>query len=431
LAGRGARGGVVTSRLRIIATGLIAQHAGLGGVVWDYMQYVVGLARLGHDVYYIEDSGEWPYTIEGGLIGMAALTSDCRANASYLADVMTRFGLSDRWAYRCAVDGTWFGLAEARRREAVRSADLVVNVSGSLECPKRYASAARLAYIDTDPVFTQIKLALGPAKFQAQVRAHDAHFTFGETLSAPFNSGPIRWLPTRHPILLDAWRSEAPRGAAFTTVMSWTSYEPLRFEGRSYGQKDVEFRRFLELPAMVGASRLEVAMGPTHHYAWESDASALPSAVRAFLHTEPRRKPAELLAHFGWGVVDSTLRCGDADSYRNYVLSSLGEWSVAKHGYVAARSGWFSGRSGCYLAAGRPVVLQDTGFSDVLPTGLGLLAFTTPDEAAAAIAEIARAPGRHGKAAREVAEAHFDSAEVLSAIVEVAMRAEPQPASTS
>jgi hypothetical protein len=412
----------VNSSLRIIVTGLIGQHAGLGGVIWDYVQFVGGLARLGHDVYYIEDSGEWPYRIETGLTGMAALDADCRASAGHIARVMASLGFGDRWAYRCAIDGTWSGLPDQRREELVQRADLIVNVSGSLEFPERYRGRARLAYVDTDPVFTQIKLAVGPTKFQSQVTAHDVHFTFGETLGALFRTETVRWLPTRHPILLDAWHNDLPLGDTFTTVMSWTSYEPLRFEGQGYGQKDVEFRRFLELPAMVPGSSLEISMGPTHHLAWESDTAGLPAAVRDFLDGHPRRSPTALLVHFGWRTVDSVRQCGDADSYRNYILSSLGEWSVAKHGYVAARSGWFSGRSACYLAAGRPVVLQDTGFSQILPTGQGLLAFDTVEQAAAAIDAVAASPDKHGKAAREIAEAWFDSDKVLSILVDRAMQ---------
>jgi hypothetical protein len=263
---------------------------------------------------------------------------------------------------------------------------------------------------------------MGPTKFQSQVSAHDVHFTFGETLDAPFRSATVNWLPTRHPILLDAWHNDLPLGDAFTTVMSWTSYEPLRFQGRSYGQKDVEFRRFLAIPAMAPGSSLEIAMGPTHHLAWESDATGLPNCVRDFLAAHPDPSPTTLLGHFGWRSVDSTRQCGDADSYRQYVLSSYGEWSVAKHGYVAPRSGWFSGRSGCYLAAGRPVVLQDTGFSHVLPTGRGLLAFDTVEQAAAAIDEVVASPVQHSRAAREIAEAWFDSDKVLSFLVARAMQ---------
>ena len=236
-----------TGHLRVIVSGLIAQHPSLGGVAWDYVQYAAGLQRLGHDVYYFEDSGEWPYTVDGGPSGNDWIAHDCSQNVTHLANVMERFGLKDRWAYRFPIKPRWFGMSHARRREVLRTADLLINVSGSLECPARYRSVRRLAYIDSDPVFTQIKLALplGHLKFQGRVSAHDVHFSFGERLSTAVPTA-YDWKPTRQPILMSAWSPSGEPTSAYTTVMSWASYRPIGYAGEHYGQKDVEFRRFIQ-----------------------------------------------------------------------------------------------------------------------------------------------------------------------------------------
>src|SRR2546422_1021844 len=161
----------MTSRARIIVTGQMAQYP-LGGVTWFYLQYVLGLARLGHDVYYFEDSGQWPYNPV-----TQELPEECTFNVEYLDGVMSRFGLAGRWAYRFPWQSQWFGLGEKERDEISRTADLLINVSGSLERPQNYRAVHRLAYIDTDPVFTQVKLARGQRDFRTVVDAHDVHFS--------------------------------------------------------------------------------------------------------------------------------------------------------------------------------------------------------------------------------------------------------------
>lgn len=383
----------MSSPLRIIVTGLIAQYP-LGGVTWDYFQYVLGLARLGHDVYYLEDTGQWPYNpLEGGL------GKDCAFNVEYLAGLMSRFGLADKWAYRFPWQSQWFGLSEEDRIETIRSADLLINISGTLGRPEDYRQVRRLAYIDSDPVFTQVKLARGQADFRKLVDAHDVHFSFGERLSA-VDVPPTghHWRPTRQPIVLSEWRPSAPRRDVFTTVMNWTSHNSVTYRDQTYGQKDVEFKRFLELPGLVAPEVLEIAvnLGKT------------------------RRTPRDLLAYKGWRVVEPAEVCADFEDYRGYIESSKAEWSVAKNGYVLGHSGWFSCRSACYLAAGRPVVVQDTGFAEVLPVGEGILPFRTIEEAAAAIHEVEVNHTQHAKAARAIAEEYFDSDKVLTRLIEAA-----------
>jgi len=410
----------MTSRLRIIVTGLVAQHPLLGGVTWDYLQYVLGFARLGHDVYYFEDSGQWPYTTDGGASGNEWIARDCTPNVDHLAKVMARFGLSGRWAYRFPIKPRWFGLSGRERRALIESADLLINVSGTLRRPADYRRVKRLVYIDSDPVFTQVKLVLprGQLKFRKRVNAHDVYFSFGEAFSPAVPATRHRWRPTRQPIVLSEWRPSAAPGEAFTTVMSWTSYPPLRYGGQNFGQKDVELRRFLELPARVRPTVLEIALNRTQHIDWEVEPRA-PSSCDG-KGESPRPTAGELLSHMNWRVADAARVACDLDSYRQYIRSSKAEWSVAKNGYVRGQAGWFSCRSACYLAAGRPVVVQDTGFGAVLPTGEGIVSFRTMEEAAAAIREVESDYDRHAKAARAIAEEHFDSDKVLTRLIEEA-----------
>ncbi len=384
------------SKLRIIVTGLIAQYP-LGGVTWDYLQYVIGLHRLGHDVYYVEDTGQWPYNPQEG-----GVSRGCDFNVSYLADVMSRFGLADRWAYRFPWGPQWFGLADSKRTEILNSADLLINVSNTLQRPSEYRRAGRLACIDSDPVFTQVKLARGQADLRKLIDAHDVHFSFGERLSGAIPDSGHRWRPTRQPVVLSEWEPAVDCRNVFTTVMNWTSYNAVTFAGRTYGQKDLEFRRFIDLPSLVAPTHLEVAANTG----------------------KTRRTPRDLLAHRGWRVVDPADVCPDFETYREYLRLSKAEWSVAKNGYVVGQPGWFSCRSACYLAAGRPVVVQETGFSQVFPTGEGVLPFTTVEEAVEGIQAVERDYARHARAARALAEEYFDSDKVLSHLVDEAMTAD-------
>jgi hypothetical protein len=388
------------SRLRVVVTGMLAQYP-LGGVSWDYIQYPLGLALAGHDVYYLEDTGQWPYNpAEDGI------SKGCDYNVSYLASLMDRVGLQDKWSYRFAWEGSWFGMSERRRNEVIRTADLIINVSGVLRDPASLDRRAVLCYIDSDPVFTQVKLARGQRDFRALVDAHDIHFSFGEALTDPVPTTGHRWLPTRQPIVLSEWSHELDDSGSYTTVMNWSSYNDVEFNGQRYGQKGREFRRFLELPSRTDV-RLEVAMA---------------SGKNA-------QAPTAELLHHGWHIVDPSAVAGDVDAYRRYVQTSRAEWSVAKNGYVIGRPGWFSCRSACYLAAGRPVIAQDTGFGEVIPVGKGLFAFESVDTAVAAIEEVESDYRGHARAARDLAATYFDSSQVLHSLIERAMSPERNRAS--
>lgn len=407
------------SSLRIIVTGLITQHPLLGGITWHYLQYMLGLARLGHDVYYFEDSGEFPYNLDGGASGTDWIARDCTYNVGYLAKIMARFGFEDRWAYHFPLKSEWFGLSDTQREAIIQSADLLINVSGSLEHPKNYRRIPHLLYIDTDPVITQIKLALGEVLFLERVEAHDTHFSFGETLSE--DTPKYQWRPTRQPIVLSEWRPGGPQRESFTTVMNWTSYEPLVYAGQTYGQKDIEFNRFLKLPGQVAPTAMEVALSRTQYLKWQAEERDQNSPLWG-ARGGRRTDRAYRVGRAGWHVVDAIEACGDLDSYRHYIESSKAEWSVAKNAYVLGRPGWFSERSACYLAAGRPVVVQDTGFAGILPVGEGILSFRTLPEAVAAIQEVETNYARHAQAARAIAETHFDSDKVLTHLIDEAKK---------
>lgn len=408
-----------TQSLRIIVSGLIAQHPALGGMTWHYLNYLLGLTDLGHDVYYLEDSGLVPYELSDGEIQDDDLVTTPEASVRHLDETLSRFGMQDRWAYRCGLRPGWFGMRDVRRFEVLRSADVLINVSGSLEEPGSYRNVPKLIYVDTDPVVTQIKyLDADPPEFPARVDAHDLHFTFGESDAGQLPETGHRWLPTRQPIFLPEWQPVEHTRSVYTTVMSWASYAPLVWRGREYAQKDAEFQRFIDLPANIAPTRLEVALAPGVHREWQSRLEDLPARVRDLVRKKPHWMPRELLEDMGWHVVPADKRCGTLDDYRDYLRTSRGEWSVAKNAYVEGQSGWFSERSACYLAAGRPVVVQDTGFSQVLPVGDGLLTFTTPEEAADALADTENRYGHHARNATALAHACFDSRAVLSDLIE-------------
>ena len=387
--------------LRVVVGGYLGLLPA-GGVTWDYLQYPLGFAGLGCDVFYVEDTRLWSvYQAEGHDYG------DATPNVRHLGAVMEAFGLGDRWAYRDEASGRCFGMSEAAVREACRTADVFVNVSCSTFLRDEYAAIPVRALIDSDPMFTQIQLETGamftdgePA-LRRLVDAHTHYFTFGEHVGAPdcrIPAAGVRWRPTRQPICLEHWAvAPAPApGAAYTTVMNWTAAPPLAYAGETWGQKDVEFRRLLALPAAVPEIPLAVAVGQT--------------TGAAFPRAEAERH--------GWRVLDPDRCVPDWRTYRAFIGRSRGELAVAKQTYVKGWTGWFSCRSACYLAAGRPVVTQDTGWSAHLPTGHGLLAFGDAREAAEALRAVERDHAAHARAARRVAEECFDSRDVLGRLLD-------------
>jgi hypothetical protein len=384
--------------MKVVVTGLIASYP-LGGVSWDYLAYIVGFARLGCQVFYLEDTGNWFYDPRA-----QTFTRDIGFNLRYLDEAL-RAAEMDRdrcWSVR-SPDGTYHGASQQVVEGVCQSADLFLNVSGSCWLREGYRGARRTVYLDTDPCYSQAKLMAvedGTASEDVTysvglIRAHDRFLTFAESIGDSSCRVPqcgLSWKPTRPPIVLEHWPFRfRPAARTFTTVMSWKTDVTLpSLGGGTYGGKDVEFRKFLDLPSRTSAV-LEVAV-----------AGAAPVAD---------------LRHHGWRVTDPQSRSATMTAYRDYLAQSRGEWSVAKNAYVASCSGWFSTRSTAYLALGKPVVVQDTGFSRHLPTGNGLFAFDSLDEAVASLAAVDSAYLHHCQAARSLAEEYFAAGRVLARLL--------------
>jgi hypothetical protein len=404
----------MNSSLRIIVTGLIAQHYTLGGVTWDYIQYLIGLKNLGHDVWYVEDSGEWPYNFDGGATGNDWLPEDCMGNITYLEKVCDFAGLSGKWAYYFPTKSEWYGLSDQKRKNLLETADLLINISGSIDRTSNYSQIDKRIYIDSDPGFTQIKLKSEDVEFTRRVLDHNIHFSFGENLGNELQIEGLQWYPTRTPIVLSCWNHLKANGHKYTTVMNWKSYKSLKFRGKEYGQKDIELVKFLELPRLRKDLNFEVALSKTvHKRSWASN-------IQNQIEPGAFESPKDMLEKFGWSVVDPHVTCFDLFTYRDYVENSRAEWSIAKGGYVVTKSGWFSCRSACYLAAGKPVIVQNTGFEGIIPTGKGVHIFNTMAEIIDAVDQVETNYDQECTAAREIAEEYFSADKVLSNLIDVA-----------
>ena len=382
--------------MRVVVTGLIATYP-VGGVTWDYLQYVHGLAALGHEVTYLEDTGQWVYSPR-----LETFTDDCRENLAYLDAALARPPAPVAWAFRDP-SGAVHGIDEADLRARCRAADLFLNVSGCCWLRDQYREARIAAYVDTDPCYSQAKLAaadLGTADEHvrysaAMIRRHDVFFSFAESIGRPGCAIPtagLRWYPTRHPIVLGDWPSPpAPAAGAYTTVMSWKiDVTPPVVGGRVYGGKDVELAKVWTLPARAHVA-LEIALAGA--------------------------APRDELRRAGWRVVDARAVSATPAAYQDYIAGSRGELSVAKEAYVATGSGWFSTRSASYLATGRPVVVQDTGLAPHVPLGDAILVFGDVDEAAAALAVVEDGYAGRARRAREIAASAFDAGTVLTRLL--------------
>ena len=388
-----------TSSLRIVVMGYVVRGP-LAGPTWHHLQYVRGLVELGHEVWYLEDSEDYAACYDPA---QQIVTADPSYGLAYAQRVFDRMGpgLGQRWAYFDAMQNTWHGPAGANMPAICRDADLLLNVSGVNSLRPWVAQIPHRVLIDTDPVFMQVDI-LNDTPRRRFAEAHTAFFTYGESFGLPGCTMPddgLPWRPTRQPVVLSAWvPTPGPADGRYTTVLLWDSYDVREWQGHCWGMKSVEMERVLDMPARCG-HRFEMALGG-------------PTA------------PHNRLAALGWHTADPLAITCDPWDYQAYLQQSKAEFSVAKHGYVASGSGWFSERSASYMALGRPVVVQETGFSRHLPTGEGVLSFTTLDEAVAAVAEVDANYARHVDAARAVIESHFDACQVLARLVEQAC--EPQ-----
>lgn len=380
------------NRGKIILFGILFWYP-LAGVTYQFLHYLIGLRRLGYDPYYVEDSGRWVYDP-----ALNDLSPDASANIAAVAPLLEAYGFGGRWAFRGNYpDGKCYGMTEEQILSLYREADAFLNITGAQELREEHLRIPRRIYVETDPVASQIRVAKGDEGQISALASHDTHFSFGENFGAPDCKVPVvrfNWLPTRQPVVLDLWVNALDtQDAAYTTISTWRNEgKDITYDGETYyWSKHREFLKIVELPARSTA-RFELAAGVD-------------------VEVEP------LLRANRWSLVHSVAISKDPERYRRYIQSSRGEFTVAKDQNIRLRSGWFSDRSACYLAAGRPVITQETGFSNTLPTGEGLFGFTTLEGVLVAVEAIERDYGRASRAATAIAAECFAAEKVLSSLM--------------
>jgi len=371
----------------VLVAGAVANKLRNGGEAWVRLSWVLGLRRLGLDVWFVEQIDAATCV---GADGEQAPFETCE-NRRYFDSVMSQFGLEDRASLLYEGGRESSGVPLEDLREVAGGADLLVNISGHLQLDDLTRRPRRRAYVDLDPGFTQFWHADGTAS----VAPHDTYFTVGENIGTPgceIPTGGLEWLPVPPPVVLEEWPfADGGDPHRFTTIGAWRgSFGVIECDGHMYGLKVHEFRKVIELPARAPLE-FEIALD---------------------IHPDDDRDREALEAN-GWHLVDPRDAVPGPLEFRNYVQSSGGEFSVAQGIYVDTRSGWFSDRSVRYLASGRPALLQDTGFSRNYPVGEGLVGFSTLDEAASGARRIAADYAAHREAARALAEQRFDSDRVL------------------
>lgn len=388
-------------KLKIVIGGYIGLYP-TGGVTWDYLQYPLGLKLMGHEVYYIEDTVQYSRYQKGN-----RAWDDPTDSIDYLQETMERFGFRGHWAYRDVATGKSYGMSDAQIRKVCDTADLFINISASTFMRDEYLQIPLRLLIDSDPMFTQIEYHDQCQKREADneyrmkylVEHHTHHATFGEHIGQKGCCIPtfgFNWFPTRQPVCLSFWENEFSLAVPhrYTTVMNWSVKPPLQYNESLWGQKNNEFEKVKSMPALCPSESFEVMMAGA-----------------------PAEKIRELRS-LGWAVSDALHGVTTTDDYQRFIFSSKGEFSVAKETYVKSRSGWFSCRSACYLAASRPVVTQETGWSNYIPSGQGLFAFQDMDSARTAFEQIQSNYKRHSQLARQLAHEYFDHHKVLSGLID-------------
>lgn len=420
------RSASLTSKLRIIVTGLVGLYP-VGGVAWDYFQYVLGLAKLGHEVYYYEDTWSWPYhPVE------KRNTDEGTYSAKYIQSFFEQYApnLSDRWHY-FHLHETSYGLSRTAFDEVSRTADVFLNISGACLIPENLSPHCVKIFLDTDPGYNQIVFSERPSwsenveNWCRNVSAHDQYFTYAENIYGNDCSIPrigFDWKTTRMPIVPEFWhpntgKCESTKLLPWTTAMSWNAFQgKLIYQGIEYKSKDSEFEKFSSLPSYVHVPFLIAVGGITTRWKWfERSGWQMTSRLLSNL---ARQRKFRQLERDGWNVKDGPSLTLSTKQYRQLISCSRGEFSVAKNVYVAMRTGWFSCRSACYLAAGKPVVVQDTGFGSALPKGEGIVPFSTMEQAVAAVESVESNYQAHAKAASTIAEEFFNSDKVLNRLLE-------------
>jgi hypothetical protein len=357
-----------------------------GGASWAVLQYALGLRRLGCGVTFVE---QWEAPPDAKSLARTP-------TGFYFREVVQAFGLEECSALvRAGTDQT-LGLVYPRLRERCRDADLLINISGILTDPDLIGDIPVRAYLDLDPAFNQLWHESG---IDMRFDAHNRFVTVGQALGTPDCPVPTagrEWIRTLPPVVLDWWPAAGgPGDGSFTSIGNWRGYGSVEHQGVHYGQRVHSMRELMELPRRTEAQfRLALAIHPDE------------------------KKDLEALDANGWQLVNPLDAAGTPDRYARFIQRSTAELGIAKSGYVLSNSGWFSDRSACYLASGRPVLAQETGFSRFLPVGEGLLSFESVDDAAAGVEAIRAGYARHARAARELAEERLESDRVLRALLD-------------
>ena len=376
---------------RIVLNGTIVRYP-LGGMNLWYMSYLAGFKKLGHEIYFVEKS-TWENSCYD--VSKRIMTSDCSYGLSVIKAIMKRFGLEDHW---CFVDEkeNYHGLSKKELGEIFSSADLFIDMEWdeweqeSYRIPKRF-------FFDGEPGWCQMKL-MNLIQSGASIPKYDFYFTAGKNVGSEESAIPLAGVTWHHsytPILPDdTIEIKNTEDAAFTTVMNWHSNHVLAYNKKTYGQKDMEFEKFIDLPGRT-SQRLEVAVSGAN-------------------------VPKQRLIDKGWWVSNADDIAQSIRSYLTFITRSKGEFSVAKNVFVETQAGVIADRSAYYLYYGKPVVLQDTGFSKHLPCGAGLFAVKNSEEAAAAIERINQDYKKHSKAAQEIAREYFMADKVVQKILDVA-----------
>jgi hypothetical protein len=369
-----------------------------GGQTWLYLNWLRGFARLGHDVWYVEDDATWPYDPR-----VDTISDDPSYAVAHIGGVMERIGLGGRWAYRALYRGpdACYGLGPAALRDLYRGCDALLNLCGATVLNEDHLRASRRVYVETDPVTNQLELANGKQKTFDVLAAHDTIVTYGENYGEPGCAvplvGPFRYLKTRQPVDLELWpMAFDPTSAAYTTIGNWKQKgHDVEWNGETYRwSKHHEFLKFLDLPSRRPKVRFDLCLNVDE----EADRTLLLS--KGFALSSPLK-----LSLDPWG-------------YQDFFRRSRAEWTVAKDQNVRLQSGWFSERDACYLACGKPVIAQSTGFERKLPTGEGLFSFRTLDDVLASVDRIESDYERACRAARAVAEEHLEATKVCRRFLE-------------
>ncbi len=380
----------MTAKVSILLSGMIAGVPHQGGATWAVLQYLLGFKRLGHEVCFVEP-------VEAAALIPAGAALDRSANAAYFRQVMAEFGLERSSALLLVSTRETVGLPYAEVCRQAARADVLVNISGMLTDERLTSRIPLRVYLDLDPAFNQLWHAA--QGIDVGLAGHTHFVTVGLAVGQPESTVPTcgrPWLTTLPPVVLPWWPvAESLTYDALTTIANWRGYGSIEHEGIFYGQKAHSLRPLITLPTLTDEQFI----------------------LALAIHPDERKDLAALASN-GWRLLDPQQVAATPASYGRFIRGSKAEFGIPKAGYVTARSGWFSDRSVCYLASGRPVLAQETGFSRFLPTGEGLLPFETSDDVLAGIAAFRRDYPRHARAARALAEEYLDSGKVLGRLLQ-------------